>query len=227
MSKRVDETGNKHGKLVVLGLSHTAGQTFWKCRCRCGRITVVTGGALRGGRSTQCRSCAKLRHGHSKRGRISSEYRSWAAMLQRCTNEKVAEHARYGGRGITVCRRWFKFKNFLADMGPKPTARHTIERLKNSQGYYPWNCCWATRREQTRNTSQNILITLGGSRRALVDWLTIYGLKRATYDRRVARGWSPIAAICTPVQPKRITPLFLRTRYFKKKNKLRKKKKVP
>lgn len=90
------------------------------------------------------------KHGHAKRGRRSRTYRSWYNMLQRCLNQSNPRHADYGARGITVCERWRKFENFLADMGEAPSGL-TLERLDNRKGYAPGNCCWATYEDQARN----------------------------------------------------------------------------
>jgi hypothetical protein len=71
-------------------------------------------------------------------------------MLQRCTNPSSADWVRYGGRGITVCGRWHRFEDFLADMGPCPDDL-TLDRINNDGGYEPGNCRWTTREQQMLN----------------------------------------------------------------------------
>ena len=78
------------------------------------------------------------------------EYKCWWAMLDRCLNPQNKSFHHYGGRGITVCKRWIDFEAFFSDMGPKP-PRLSIERVNNNGGYSPSNCKWATQSEQCRN----------------------------------------------------------------------------
>lgn len=78
------------------------------------------------------------------------EYATWESMLQRCTNKNSQGYCLYGGRGIKVCKRWFKFENFYSDMGEKPIGL-TLERIDNEKGYLPDNCKWATPLEQSHN----------------------------------------------------------------------------
>jgi hypothetical protein len=92
------------------------------------------------------------RHGDAKRRGTAAEYRCWKNMRARCHDERNKAFKNYGSRGIAVCERWrSSYVNFLADMGRRTSARHSIDRTDNDGNYEPGNCCWATRSEQNRN----------------------------------------------------------------------------
>lgn len=94
----------------------------------------------------------------------SPEYGVWRSMKSRCSNEKVPTFNRYGGRGIKVCERWLKFKNFMEDMGPRPSTRHWLERKDNNRDYEKDNCMWALPAEQARNKANNVWCVFKGRR---------------------------------------------------------------
>jgi hypothetical protein len=80
------------------------------------------------------------------------EYIAWANMLQRCHNPRNPTYARYGACGVVVCDNWRRsFTAFLEDVGPRPTRRHTLDRIDNEGNYEPGNVRWATWKVQSNN----------------------------------------------------------------------------
>jgi hypothetical protein len=115
------------------------------------------------------------------------EWQAWSQMRRRCYGVNHISYPRYGGRGITVCERWRgkdTFPVFLADMGPRPSPQHTLERVDNAGPYSPENCCWATRAEQARNRRSTRLVTFQGKTMCLKDWARHLGL---TYNALLYR----------------------------------------
>lgn len=145
--KRVDLTGQRFGRLVVLGFDHrtSARRSMWRCRCDCGTEVIADGGNLRTSNTASCgcfrrdvSSATSTTHGHGGETR-SPEYESWCAMLARVRATSGLRFRDYGARGITACERWKSFENFLADMGPRPEGT-TLDRVNNDGNYEPGNC---------------------------------------------------------------------------------------
>ena len=111
-------------------------------------------------------------------------------MLQRCLNPKNTNYRHYGGRGIIVCQRWKdSFAVFAEDMGQRPSARHTIDRVDVNGNYEPGNCRWATAKEQARNTRANRMIEFNGEVLPLAAWAERMGINAVTLHSRLARKW--------------------------------------
>lgn len=107
-------------------------------------------------------------------------------MKKRCLNRNDPSYSYYGGRGITICDRWIdSFDNFIFDLGPKPSKDHSIDRINNTLGYYPENCYWATKKEQARNTRNNIFIEYNGKTHQLCEWAEILNIPKATLWARL------------------------------------------
>lgn len=146
-------------------------------------------------------SCGCLRretlrtHGLS---RSVPEYCVWECMIARCRNPSRSWFHLYGGRGISVCERWLNFENFLADMGPRPTPDHSLDRVNNDGNYEPGNCRWATRIEQANNTRINKRVEFEGQTKSVAEWSRLYGLSRGILSSRLRAGWPTDLAVTTP-----------------------------
>jgi hypothetical protein len=201
---RVDLFNRTFERWTVIGPAPTI-DTYprWWCQCRCGTIRQVRAGNLLSGASLSCGCLQKeaarknlLTHGRTG----SSEYSIWASMRQRCFDQHCKAYPNYGGRGITVCERWRdSFQAFYAEMGPRPSTNHSIERRDNDGPYSPENCYWGTRIEQARNARNNHRITIGEHTACLAEWFEILGIKPITYYKRRKKGWTIEDSLTKPV----------------------------
>lgn len=184
-------------------------RTYWLCTCDCGNVKWVISDALKSGAT---RSCGCLNdetrreatiHGHDRAGDQSAEYTTWHSMKQRCLNPMNDRYSYYGGRGIKVCDRWNEFRNFLTDMGLRPSPDHSLDRYPDNDGdYCPGNCRWATDQEQARNTSRNRMIEFRGEILCIEDWRRRLGMSHATIHHRL-NNWSVERALTQPVKSRR------------------------
>jgi len=193
-----DLTGQTFDKWTVLDLAPRdtwkSGRTQWRCQCVCGVERNVFSDSLLRGMSNGCPSCSSTTHGEI----WSPEYMVWKAMRQRCNCPTTLNYHDYGGRGITICKRWDNFVSFLADMGPRPSSKHSIDRIDNNRGYYPENCRWTTTHIQARNKRNNRLLSLDGRTQCIRDWENETHIHYNTIWNRLDRGWTVVEALTTP-----------------------------
>ena len=130
-----------------------------------------------------------MKHGDATVKNRAPEYKIWAGMLSRCTNPNHISFKRYGDRGIGVCAEWTSYENFIADMGYRPSPKHSLERRDNSIGYSKGNCFWATASEQARNRRSNKVIDTPFGPMLLCEAAEISGIAYQCLNHRIKRGW--------------------------------------
>lgn len=197
--------GQKFARLVVTKRNgkDKNNHVLWLCLCNCGKEVVVQSSHLITGHTQSCGCLTKegnnTKHKHTINGKPSKIYQIWANIIQRCNNHKSYNYSNYGGRGITVCKRWMKFPNFLKDMpGRKPGLQ--IDRIDNNKGYCKSNCRWATRKQQARNRRNNHLATYNGRTQCLITWAEEFSISYHILWKRIYRyKWSVEKALTTPV----------------------------
>jgi hypothetical protein len=142
-----------------------------------------------------------LKHGHAVRGKMTPEYVAYREMKKRCYNPNWVRYDRYGGRGIKVCERWLNdFDTFFADMGQKPSPRHTLDRIDNDGDYTPENCRWATKAEQALNRRSTRIIEYDGRALSVTEWAAEVRMDADTLSARINAGWTPERALTTPLR---------------------------
>lgn len=141
------------------------------------------------------------------------EYGIWSGMKQRCLNSRCEAYGWYGGRGITVCRRWRdSYVAFRMDMGPRPTGL-SIDRIDNDGGYWcgkceecamndrPANCRWAdakTQRENARPNPNLIRLQHDGHALTVTSVARSLGLSRGAIYQRIRVGWTVEQIVSRP-----------------------------
>lgn len=200
----------RYGRLKVLKRTKTKQYerqtvTYVKCLCDCGTKKYIRRDHLMQGHTLSCGCLHKelsaavhTTHGDSK----TKEYRTWFRMLQRCYNKNVANYGKYGGRGISVCKRWRNsYKNFISDMGKCPNTKWSINRIDNDGNYTPENCEWASDTKQANNKSNNVRISYGGKTKTVSQWARELNMPQATlYQRLFNFGYSVAEAFGTKIR---------------------------
>lgn len=186
MAKRIDELGNRYGRLLVVGFAGVGVRKYalWRCRCDCGKEIVVPGNSLRKGNTRSCGclsvdvSTERIVKHNTTHGKTHDPlYKRWSSMLTRCENPHVKNYKDYGGRGIKVCEEWHSFEAFYKwamESGYKP--EYTIDRIDNDGDYKPSNCHWTRGENQARNRRSTRFFTFKGETMCLADWALEYGV---------------------------------------------------
>lgn len=131
-------------------------------------------------------------HGHAGRKNMTPEYIAYRNMRARCSQTNRRDYKHYGGRGIKVCETWLaSFQAFFDDMGPRPSHKHTLDRIDTDGNYCPENCRWVTQKVQTRNQRRTHWITFNGKTQSMMDWAEELGVSYTMIRQRLnVFGWT-------------------------------------
>lgn len=208
MRKLIDLTGQRFGKLTVITRAENhimpSGKCciMWLCKCDCGNVKSINGSSLRNGVTRSCGCLSKefaeklnKKHGKSR----SKLYSVWGHMKQRCYNPNNPAYRIYGAENKIICEDWQTFEGFekwAIEHGYKENLQ--IERIDNTKGYFPENCKWATRKEQSNNRRTSRMITYRGRTQTLQMWVDELHLNYAmVYNRIFVLNWSVDKAFAT------------------------------
>jgi hypothetical protein len=219
----IDITGQRFERLLVIEKARAPspnGGSLWLCRCDCGAEKLLNSSNLRNGTTRSCgclqseiatewatserfaaaRRRGATRHGHKPRSGMSPEYKTWLGMKKRCENPSHRDYPKWGGRGIRVCARWASFERFLEDMGERPDATSTIDRINPNGDYEPGNCRWASPLQQASEHRRDLIpVTIDGMDYPSVN-AACRALGRSTTlaHERMRLGHDAYTAIVTP-----------------------------
>lgn len=206
MGKKIDLTGQRFGRLVVIEESkmrNKSGNVKWKCKCDCGNYTYSNGYDLRKGNTQSCgcynRDIVKKENPNYKK----HLYFVYHSIKCRCYNPNDRAYHNYGARGIKLSDKWDtydKFEEWSLKNGYKEGL--WIDRIDNDADYSPDNCRWATPKEQQNNKRTNRLLKIGNEVKTITQWSELTGIKSCTISRRVELGWDE-ASLLKPVDKKR------------------------
>lgn len=180
---RIDETGQRHGRLV--GVRRAQGRK-WLWRCDCGTEKEIDAMNVRSGNTASC-GCLrseksaerKTKHGLTKTDSIA--YRRWECVRSRVTAKTGSKFRDYASRGVTMCDEWMNdAAAFVAYIGEPPSDKWTVDRIDNSKGYEPGNVRWATPIQQANNKTNNRIVEYHGERMTLSEMI-----RRMAFDECV------------------------------------------
>lgn len=201
MRRIINRSGQVFSRVTVLDEKIRKNhKTYWLCKCICGNTKYIDIACLISGGTKSC-GClgneSRMKKRTRKIGRGTSAYNRWVCMIQRCKNPKNKSFHNYGGRGISVCRRWMTFDNFYLDMGDPPPGT-SLDRIDNNGDYNPSNCQWSDVHAQQNNRRNNRMMTVNGTTKTFAQWVDGDILRRARIEYRLRHGWTVEKAINTP-----------------------------
>ncbi len=215
--RRKDLTGRVFGLATVLHFEknhEVTGAALWRCRCDCWPGTskeFVTEGRtlLRGHvRSCGCYRVSTSRRVHTTHGEAHTDIHNiWAGIKKRTGCSTDVAYKRYGAVGITMCEEWRNsYEAFRDYVGPRPSKKHTLDRIEGTKGYFPGNVRWATYKEQALNRKSNRRLLFDGKNLTLSEWGEKLGIDDQVLGTRLKAGWSIQKTLTTRLREHKKTP---------------------
>lgn len=188
----------------VVGLDRQSSKNnIWIFKCKCGKTFSALSYSVLSGKKKSCGCLRNRDYSKSLRHNMSNNrfYHSWVAIMQRCYNENDSHYKRYGARGIYVCDDWKDPIFFIkwAESTHPSGKGFSVDRVDNDGPYAPWNCRWATPKQQSQNRRTNTIIEMDGESKSIAEWCDIYKTKYSSVLARIQHGWNPEEAIKTPI----------------------------
>jgi len=166
---------------------------YLRVKCICGKENTIRYDSILRGDSKSCGCRRGISCGVKYPVlRIADHilYQVWVDMNRRCYTENRKDYKHYGGRGISVCDEWVRtnkqgFINFLSDMEMSHEKGLELERLDRNGNYCLENCCWANRRSQVNNTSQNRNLKGYGVTLTMAEWGQLLEVNPSLFENRI------------------------------------------
>lgn len=173
----------KAGKLTLIEFVDWERKSRYKvlrCKCDCWNETKIT--TNHRWKTLSCWCLFKTAKGRS----YDKMYKIWRWLLDRCNNKTLNSYSNYGGRWITVGYK--DYDDFLADMWERPWPWYTVDRIDNNKWYEPWNCRWATYKEQENHRRNNVKCIINGEEHTLQERSEKLWIPRWTLKKYIIKG---------------------------------------
>ena len=203
MKKTNKSIGDKIGKITIVNITpHYRGKGFsceWVCECGTNGKNPMTWVLAR--KSCGCSlGYTRFTHRQSAASGDTYEYHLWSMIKARCHNQNASNYKWYGARGIKVYEVWrndfVSFANYIiTELGTKPSAEHTLDRIDPTKDYEPGNLRWATNKQQHRNTRNNKMLTIRGVTMCVGEWSELSGTPYSKIANRIISGWNAEDAV--------------------------------
>lgn len=184
--------GKVFTSLEVVGCCDS-GKKLLKCGCTCGKLCIISESGPLSGHNKSCGCMSQRKAKYNIYKMYPNEFKSYSAMLRRCKYYNQVSHKSYWDKGISAQESWLLrgvegFKNFINDVGVKPSKDCELDRVDNDLGYTKDNCRWVTKKVNLSNRSCTVKVMIKGMSTPLQALITFSGVSLSTIRDRYNSG---------------------------------------